>query len=103
MLDISNLTNPVLIKVYALTNPRGLAKDGDLLFICDGPAGLKVYHAADVNQLSLIDTNSGFEANDVIAGNGLAIVLAADGLYQFDYSDTSHIHQISKIDVHAAL
>ena len=103
VLDISNLTNPVLIKVYALTSPRGLAKDGDLLFICDGPAGLKVYHAADVNQLTLIDTNSGFEANDVIAGNGLAIVLAADGLYQCDYSDTSHIHQISKIDVHAAL
>ncbi|MEO6962124.1 MAG: hypothetical protein ABIY90_09160 [Puia sp.] len=103
VLNISNLTNPFLIKVYALTNPRGLAKDGDLLFICDGPAGLKIYGAADVNHLSIIDTNSGFEANDVIAGNGLAIVLAADGLYQFDYSDISHIHQISKIDVHAAL
>jgi len=26
-----------------MTNPHGLGKQGDLLFICDGNAGLKVF------------------------------------------------------------
>ncbi|MDP4213559.1 MAG: hypothetical protein Q8926_13110 [Bacteroidota bacterium] len=102
VLDITDLSNPVLLKTYPLTNPRGLCKDGDLLFICDGTDGLKIYDAADINHLTPIKATGGFEANDVIAGNGIAIVLAADGLYQFDYSDIQNIHQISKIDVHAA-
>ena len=30
-----------------MTNPHGLGKSGDLLFICDGNAGLKIYDASD--------------------------------------------------------
>jgi hypothetical protein len=97
ILDITNLKNPVLLKTYPLTNPRGLSKDGDLLFICDGNDGLKIYDAADINNLTLIKRIGGFESNDVIAMNGIAIVIATDGLYQFDYSDSNHIHLISKL------
>ncbi|HVY74957.1 MAG TPA: hypothetical protein VG890_09020 [Puia sp.] len=97
VLDVSNIENPSLLKVYQLTNPRGLSKDGDLLFICDGQDGLKVFNASDVQKVSAIKTLSGFESNDVIAQHGVAVVLAVDGLYQFDYTDTANIHQISKI------
>ena len=31
VLDISNLSNPTLIKTYPMTNPHGLAKDGNTL------------------------------------------------------------------------
>jgi hypothetical protein len=103
ILGLTDLSNPPLLKVYPFTNPRGLAKDGNLLFICDGGDGLKVYDAGDVNQLSSIKTLSGFEANDVIAQNGIAVVLAADGLYEFDYSDPRNIHLLSKIESHASL
>jgi hypothetical protein len=58
--------------------------------------------AANINHLTLIKQIGGFEANDVIAQNGKATVIAVDGLYQFDYSDTNNIHQLSKIDSHAA-
>ncbi|RYE18656.1 MAG: hypothetical protein EOP42_30350, partial [Sphingobacteriaceae bacterium] len=47
VLDISSLTNPVFVKTYALTSPRGLAKDGKILLICDGTDGLKFFNAAD--------------------------------------------------------
>jgi hypothetical protein len=99
VLDISNLSNPVLKKTYALTNPHGLSKDGDLLFICDGAAGLKVYDAADVNNIKRIKTFEGIETYDVIANSGIALVVAKDGLYQFDYSDANDIRQISKINI----
>jgi hypothetical protein len=103
VLDVANLSSPALIKNYPLTNPRGLSKDGDLLFICDGGAGLKIYDATDVHNLGLIKTIDGIEANDVIAQNGKAIVIATDGLYQFDYSNVNNIQQLSKIITHAAV
>jgi hypothetical protein len=102
ILNVSDLSNPALLKSYTLTSPRGLSKDGNLLFICDGKDGLKIYDASNVNQLSLIKTIGGIETSEVIAQNGKAIVIATDGLYQFDYSDVNNIHQLSKITIHAA-
>jgi hypothetical protein len=99
VLDISQITQPSLLKTYSLTNPHGLAKDDNLLFICDGKDGLKLYDATDVNSLKLIKTISGLETYDVIAFNNIAIVVANDGLYQFDYSDSNNIKQISKITI----
>lgn len=102
VLDITtDITNPVLIKTYGMTNPRGLSKDGNLLFICDGQDGLKVYDASDVNELVLKKQFNGFEANDVIAYNNVALVIAIDGLYQYDYSNASGIKLLSKIPITA--
>lgn len=97
VLDIANLLQPSLIKTYPMTNPHGLSKDGDLLFICDGADGLKLYDASKPDSLQLLKTISGLETYDVIAYNGLAIVVAKDGLYQFDYTNRNDIRQLSKI------
>jgi len=98
VLDIANLASPALLKTYPMHNPHGLSKSGNTLFICDGSAGLKVYDAADVNNLQLLKT-IGMEAYDIIARNGLAIVVAKDGLYQFDYSNIADIRQLSKLAI----
>jgi hypothetical protein len=99
IVDIKNLSAPVLLKKYDMTNPHGLSKDGDLLFICDGRDGLRVFNAADVYDIKLIKQLTGLETYDVIAYGNLAIVVAKDGLYQFDYSDTTNILQVSKIAI----
>ena len=99
ILDITNITNPVFIKTYPLTNPHGLAKDGNTLIICDGKDGLKFYNSADLNNLILQKTIAGFEAEDVIAFNGWALVVAKDGLYQYDYSSISNINLLSKLGI----
>jgi hypothetical protein len=99
VLDISNLSNPTLIKTYPMTNPHGLAKDGNTLIICDGRDGLKFYNASDVRNLSLQKQMTGLETYDVIAFNGWALVVAKDGLYQYDYSSLSNISLISKMNV----
>jgi hypothetical protein len=99
VLDISNLTQPSLLKTYEMTNPHGLSKDGDLLFICDGNDGLKVFNASDVSDLRLIKTIGRMETYDVIAYNGVALVVARDGLYQYDYSNSSNIKLLSKLSI----
>jgi len=99
VLDISNLSNPTLIKTYPMTNPHGLSKDGNTLIICDGRDGLKFYDASDVKNLSLQRQITGLDTYDVIAFNGWALVVAKDGLYQYDYSTIGNINLISKLNV----
>jgi len=90
VLDITSLTNPVLIKTYALTSPRGLAKDGSFLLICDGTDGLKIFNAADATNISLLKTVSNMDAQDVITYKNMAIVTAKNGLYFVDYHDPAN-------------
>ena len=99
VIDIRNLNAPILKKVYNMNGPQGLSKDGNLLFICDGSAGLKIYNAADPLQLQLIKTFSNIVPSDVIAVGSKALVVAADGFYQYDYSDLTDIKLISKISI----
>ncbi|MEO5563356.1 MAG: hypothetical protein ABIR18_07975 [Chitinophagaceae bacterium] len=100
-LDIVKLNNPgtpVLKKSYPLTNPHGLSKDGNLLFICDGTAGLKIYEASDVLNLQLIKSFD-MDAYDVIAYNKIALVVGKGGLFQYDYSNAADAKLLSKISV----
>ncbi|MEO7961595.1 MAG: hypothetical protein ABIR19_08605 [Ginsengibacter sp.] len=99
ILKLNDFTNSSLVKTYDLTNPHGLSKDGDILFICDGADGLKIYDAGDVDNLKLIKRFSGLETYDVIANNNIAFVVAKDGLYEYDYSDVDNIHLLGKITI----
>lgn len=97
VVGIDNHTLPKLIKSYPLTNPHGLSKDGNLLFVCDGKDGLKVFDASDVQNIKQIKHLKGMETYDVIAWNKKALVTAKDGLYQFDYTNENNIKLISTI------
>ena len=99
VIDINNLQSPFLIKSYALTNPHGLAKEGNLLFVCDGKDGLKIYDATTPSNLKLIKQFTGFEAYDVIAWNNNALVVTKTALLQFDYSNANNIQQRSSIAI----
>lgn len=99
VLQLNNLSNISLLKSYSFTNPHGLSKDGNLLFICDGKDGLNVFDASDVMNLKLIKKIGRIETFDVIAYNNIALVVAKDGLYQFDYTNTNNIRLLSKIGI----
>ncbi|MDH5716279.1 MAG: hypothetical protein OEZ22_01425 [Spirochaetia bacterium] len=98
LIDISDPTNPVLLKTYAMYNPHGLSKDNDILFIAEGEGGLKVFDVSIPEDLKLIKFVEGFHAYDIIATNNTAIVTGNNGLYLFDYSNTSNITLISQIN-----
>jgi hypothetical protein len=99
VMSVANPANPVLLNSYDMKNPRGLSKDGDLLFVCDGEAGLRIFNISDINSLQQLKNITGTETYDVIASNNIAIVVAKDGLYQYDYSTISNIRLVSKISV----
>jgi len=97
VIDISKITSTSLLKSYNMTNPQGLSKDGNVLFVCDAKDGLKIYDATYPDNIKLIKQINGLEPSDVIAWNNRALVVAKDGLYQFDYSDLNNIRLLSKI------
>ena len=99
VLNINNLLSPALINSYPMTNPHGLSKDDKWLFICDGADGLKIYDASNPASIKLHKHIEGLETFDVITFNKVAMVVAKDGLYQFDYSDMNNIKQVSKISI----
>ena len=99
VLDIKNINAPMLVKSYPLTNPHGLSKDKDLLFICDGADGLKVFDATHADNIQLMQQFTGLETYDVIANNNVALVVAKDGVYQYEYSNINNIHLLSKISI----
>ena len=47
VVDLSDLSAPTLVKSYGMDNPYGLGLDDDLLFVCDGTSGLKIYDASN--------------------------------------------------------
>ena len=97
VINITDLMNPQLLSTYPMTNPHGLAKDNNLLFICDGSDGLKVYDARNAGSLKLLSHIGTLNTYDVIAENKHALVVASDGLYQFNYFNESDLKLISKI------
>lgn len=99
IVDISNIAQPFLVKIFEMAEPKGLSKDGIYLFICDGKAGLKIYDATSVTSLQLIKQIENINPYDVIAETGLAVVVADKGIYQYDYSDISNIKLISNIPI----
>jgi len=99
VLNISNLSAPSLIKTYPMSNPHGLAKDGNLLFVCDGDAGLKIYDAKNDSDIKLVKTIGQKKTFDVITNNGIALVIGGEGLLQYDYSNPSNIRLLSRIAV----
>ena len=101
VLDISILKTPVLMRSYNMTGPYGLGIDGDVLFVCDGTAGLKVYNAADPYLISehLIATFKDINAYDVIPLGNSLLMIGQDGFYQYSYTNLNDIKQISSIKV----
>jgi hypothetical protein len=100
VIDIDPITSPSLLQTYPMVNPYGLGKDGDLLFVCDGTEGLKIYNASDYLTITqhLLYNYPSLKAYDVIPFGSVLMMIGDDGLYQYDYSDPSDIHQISHIE-----
>ncbi|MDR2389950.1 MAG: hypothetical protein LBD89_09250 [Tannerellaceae bacterium] len=90
-----------LVSSYGMTAPQGLGVDGNKLFICDGPAGLKIYDAEDKTTLSshLIATFPEIQAYDVIPLEGYLFLVAEEGFYLYDYSDYTNIRRLGYIPI----
>jgi hypothetical protein len=99
VVDISNLENPWLVKSYPMQHPHGLAVDADILFLCEGKHGLKVFDVGDKRNIdqNLLSHLPDIPAYDVIAIDSHLILVGDDGIYQFDYADPQALKLLSVI------
>lgn len=101
LVDISDIYNPTLVETWDMTNPHGLGIDTDLLFLCDGKDGLRIFD--NQNPLQVGDNQvfhyTNIQSYDVIPFNNVLMMIGEDGLFQYDYSDPSNIYKISEIRV----
>lgn len=93
-----------LLKSYSMANPHGLGIDGDVLFICDGDAGLKIFDASDPLQISSnkLAEFPDINAYDVIPLNNYLFMIGDGGFYLYDYADLQNITLLSTIPISAA-
>lgn len=101
VIDMTSPANPSLLTSFAMTNPHGLSKDGDLLFIADGSAGLRVFDAsspvmAGKRPVAHFPEMDGY---DVIAYENVLFLVGDDGISLYDYSEPKSITQLSEIPV----
>lgn len=97
IIDIKDLFKPKLIVTYPMQEPAGLGIDENILFICDGKAGLKVFDFTKPKELKLLSWISDFNTYDIIPLGSYAIVIGNDGLYQFNYNNPEKLILLSKI------
>ena len=99
IVDVSDVYKPKPLATYTMTSPKGLGIDAGKLFVCDD--GLKIYNIGDpqtimANNIAHFKDMNGF---DVIAHNNTVMMIAADGIYQYDYSNASSIKYLSRIPI----
>ncbi len=99
VIDIGNLMNPTLLHIYEMEEPMGMSLDGNLLFLCDGSGGLKLYDITQPEQLQLLQHISGIRPFDVIAWQGIAVVVSREGIHQYQYRSGDPLQLLSVIPV----
>jgi len=100
VVDISNLSNPVLVGSFDMTNPHGLAAQNSKVWVCDNTSGLKCFNStvpANTGNAQLSQF-TGITAYDIIVRGQNAIVMGENGLFQIDYSNSSTPSLISTIN-----
>ncbi len=82
-----------------MKNPKGLGIDNGKLFLCDD--GLQIFKST--NPLTVLGNKlahyKGMDGFDVIPYNGILMMIADDGLYQYDYYDIDKIQFLSKLPI----
>ncbi|MET7030490.1 LVIVD repeat-containing protein [Sediminicola luteus] len=87
IVDITDIANPVLAKSYSMDGPYGLGIKGDMLFVCDGESGLKVYDKTQIQELRLLDHFKDIVTFDVIPLENQLLMVGDDVLYQYRYQE----------------
>lgn len=87
VIDISDIKRPRQVKVIPMTNPAGLGIKNNLLFVCDGASGLKVFDRTDPINLRQIQRFDKINTFDVIPLDNTLLMVGSDGFFQYVYEN----------------
>ena len=102
VVDVSDVLAPKFIKSYPMEHPHGLAVRDNILYLCEGDHGLKVFDVSDPEEIdkNKLDQYDNMNGYDVISlKNDLLLMIGSDGFFQFDSSDPNNLVQLSHIPV----
>ncbi|MDD3779209.1 MAG: hypothetical protein PHX26_04020 [Proteiniphilum sp.] len=101
IVDVSDVKKPKHMVTYNMKSPKGLGIDGETLFVCDD--GLRVFNTKDpltiMHPDNILAHFKDMDGLDVIPFNNVLMMIASDGIYQYDYSDLQHIKQLSRLPI----
>lgn len=89
IIDIKDVTNPTLLKSYAMDGPYGLGIKNNMIFVCDGDSGLKVYDKTDVMNLKPLSHFKDIQTFDVIPLENSLLMVGDEVLYQYEYLENN--------------
>lgn len=95
--DISKIEKPLLLNRFPMDSPKGLAIDGNILFVCEQDKGVKILDVTDKFMPKEISSLTGFKTYDVIVRDKILYVVGTDQIREYDYSDVNNIKLISII------
>ncbi len=106
IVNISDVNAPRLVKNVQMHNPHGLSVKNNILYLCDGNQGLKVFDVTDKHAVldnMMFKDRDIRKAYDVIPNdeNGTLIVVGIEGIYQYDNMDPEKPERISEITIDA--
>lgn len=100
IIDVEDITAPRLISTWPMVGPYGLAIRDEVLYLCDGNAGLKVFDVATPEAIVSLTTDQRMNTYDVISlSDSHLLCVGEDGLYQFDTTDKNKLLLLSIIPV----
>ncbi len=99
VLNITDISNPQMMKTYSMEDPNGLAVEDQVLYLCDGRAGLKVYSTKDKYRINsnMLDHKEGIHAFDAIPHDEILMVIGNNGLHQYNFSNPENMKKLSHI------
>ncbi|WP_435578878.1 LVIVD repeat-containing protein [Gilvibacter sp.] len=87
VVDVTDRSNPFILKSETMNEPYGLGVKGDRLYVSDGSFGLAVYDISDPLEASRIITYNDLEIFDVIPMEQWIIMIGNNTLYNYEYTD----------------
>ncbi len=99
VIDLSNASTPRSIGNFQLSNPHGLGIDGNLAFICDGDAGLKILDVTNPQGIRILGSeNTSGRAYDLIVrpDRRELIVVSGDNISQYRYTATGSLTKLGE-------
>jgi hypothetical protein len=97
VINIETVTQPVLVKSFPFSNPHGLSKDKNVLFVCDGESGLKVVDATDPGNLIHKQTLGIGKVIDVVAYKNVAFVMLTDAIRFYSYDQQFNLQWLGTL------
>jgi hypothetical protein len=97
VIDVTTIANPTLISTYFVDQPYGLGIKNNILYVCCGSNGLKVFDAANSANLTLENTYAE-NVKDVIPLENQLIVVGTNKIIQYSYGPNFTLVPLSEIN-----